>query len=106
MSQDKDASQDTSIKLSALETDLTVPQLAYLIWLLVQHCVIQIPARQATKFFKIIAAALRTAHQTSISWDSLSSKYYTPDPTARPAIKNLLTKMIKTIDADEAKAFK
>lgn len=81
-----------------LRTPLSVNQLAYFCKVLHDLKVIQ--SNNQTDVFKFIAENFETPNSKDISMQSLRSKYYIPDAKTKEAVKEIVIKMLNSINSD------
>ncbi len=84
--------QENNDQNDKILTGLSVPQLSYFFGLLVQSGIIQPPTQRA--IFRFIANHFKTRMTSSISVDSLNSKYYNVENSTRNAIREKIIELL------------
>jgi hypothetical protein len=93
-------------KYSGLKFNLSVPQLAYFLYLLVKVNVIDLPLRGITMFLNWVVRNFQSKGQESIQFKSFRNKFTTPDPSAIDSVKTILKKMLAKIEEDQERLSK
>jgi len=82
-----------------IQTDLSVPQLAYLLRVFIETKVFQINI--VAVILRFIPAIFQSKRSSKIGLPSLSNQYYKPESSTKKAVRDLLIRLAKHIEKSE-----